>query len=71
VEEFLSYVEESPFYENNALGKAANYSLNLADGLRAFPYNERIEMDYYPAENAIRPSVTGRNIGCFPLAKLV
>ncbi|MEB5452732.1 IS66 family transposase [Virgibacillus pantothenticus] len=61
VEEFLKWVEESPFYGNNALGKAAEYTLNLADGLQAFLNDGRIEMDNNQAENAIRPSVIGRN----------
>lgn len=60
VEAFFQWIEESPFYGNNAIGKAATYTLKLADGLRAFLYDGRIEMDNNPAENAIRPSVIGR-----------
>ena len=60
VEEFLHWVEASPFFGKNALAKAAEYTLNRADGLKAFLYDGRIEIDNNPAENAIRPNVIGR-----------
>ncbi|MDF2791489.1 MAG: transposase [Neobacillus sp.] len=60
VEEFLNWVENSPFYGKNALAKAAEYTLNRANGLKAFLMDGRIEIDNNPAENAIRPSVVGR-----------
>ncbi|MGJ7920932.1 IS66 family transposase [Neobacillus sp. LXY-4] len=60
VEEFLDWVEKSPFYGKNALAKAAEYTLNRANGLKAFLMDGRIEIDNNPAENAIRPSVVGR-----------
>src|SRR5699024_8304457 len=69
VEEFLKWVEESPFYGNNALGKAAEYTLNLGDGLQAFLNDGRIEMDNNPAENAIRPSVIGRKNWMFSVSE--
>ena len=36
VEKFLEWVEKSPFYGKNALAKAAEYTLNRANGLKAF-----------------------------------
>lgn len=60
VEEFLGWVEKSPFYGKNALAKAADYTLNRGNGLKAFLMDGRIEIDNNPAENAIRPSVVGR-----------
>lgn len=60
VDKFLEWVETSPFYGKNALAKAAEYTLNRANGLKAFLYDGRIELDNNPAENAIRPSVVGR-----------
>lgn len=36
VEEFLDWVEKSPFFEKNALAKAAEYTLNRVNGLKAF-----------------------------------
>ena len=60
VEEFLDWVEKSPFFGKNALAKAAEYTLNRANGLKAFLMDGRIEIDNNPAENAIRPSVIGR-----------
>ncbi len=53
VEAFLKWVEESPFYGNSGIGKATAYKLKLADGLRAFLNDGRIEMDNNPTENAI------------------
>ncbi|WP_019157281.1 IS66 family transposase [Robertmurraya massiliosenegalensis] len=60
VDKFLEWVETSPFYGKNALAKAAEYTLNRANGLKAFLNDGRIEIDNNPAENAIRPSVVGR-----------
>lgn len=34
--------------------------MNRAEGLKAFLYDGRIEIDNNPAENAIRPNVIGR-----------
>ncbi|WP_391209896.1 IS66 family transposase [Psychrobacillus sp. L4] len=44
----------------SALAKVAEYTLNRADGLKAFFYDGRIEIDNNPAENAIRRNVKGR-----------
>lgn len=60
VEEFLQWVEKSPFYGKSALAKAAEYTLNRVVGLRAFLKDGRIEIDNNPSENAIRPNVIGR-----------
>ncbi|MED4369147.1 IS66 family transposase [Schinkia azotoformans] len=60
VDKFLEWVETSPFYGKNALAKAAEYTLNRANGLKTFLNDGRIEIDNNPAENAIRPSVVGR-----------
>ncbi len=60
VEEFLDWIEKSLFYGKNALAKAADYTLKRSNGLKAFLFDGRIEMDNNPAENAIRPSVIGR-----------
>jgi transposase len=60
VEKFLNWVETSPFFGKNALAKAAEYTLNRANGLKAFLNDGRIEIDNNPAENAIRPNVIGR-----------
>lgn len=60
VEKFLEWVDKSPFYGKNALAKAAEYTLNRLNGLKAFLMDGRIEIDNNPAENAIRPSVIGR-----------
>jgi transposase len=59
VEKFLNWVETSPFFGKNALAKAAEYTLNRANGLKAFLNDGRIEIDNNPAENAIRPNVIG------------
>jgi transposase len=36
VDKFLEWVEKSPFYGKNALAKAAEYTLNRGNGLKAF-----------------------------------
>lgn len=43
VDKFLEWVETSPFYGKNALAKAAEYTLNRANGLRAFLNDGRIQ----------------------------
>jgi len=53
----------------NALTKAAEYTLNRADGLRAFLNDGRIEIDYNPTENATRPNVIGRKNWLFPISE--
>lgn len=69
VEKFLKWVEESPFYGSNALAKAAEYTLNRAQGLKAFLFDGRIEIDNNPAENAIRPNVIGRKNWLFSVSE--
>ncbi|HAJ4014867.1 TPA: IS66 family transposase [Escherichia coli] len=69
VDKFLSWVEKSPFYGKNALAKAAEYTLNRANGLKAFLNDGRIEIDNNPAENAIRPNVIGRKNWLFSVSE--
>nr|WP_257131909.1 IS66 family transposase [Bacillus pseudomycoides] len=69
VKKFLEWVEMSPFYGKNALAKAAEYTLNRANGLRAFLNDGRIEIDNNPAENAIRPNVLGRKNWLFSVSE--
>ena len=61
MEEFFNWIDQPPFYGKNALTKAAEYTLNRQEELKAFLLDGRIEMDNNPAENAIRPNVVGRN----------
>ena len=49
VEKFFKWVEKSPFYGKNALGKAAEYTLNRVEELKAFLKDGRIEIDNNPA----------------------
>lgn len=69
VEKFLEWVDTSPFFGKNALAKAAEYTLNRADGLKVFLYDGRIEIDNNPAENAIRPNVIGRKNWMFSVSE--
>ena len=69
VEKFLHWVETSPFFGKNALAKAAEYTLNRANGLKAFLNDGRIEIDNNPAENAIRPNVLGRKNWLFSVSE--
>ncbi len=69
VEEFLNWIESSPFYGKNALAKAVEYTLNRGDGLKAFLYDGRVESDNNPAENAIRPNVIGRKTWLFSFSE--
>ncbi|CRK83013.1 transposase IS66 [Neobacillus massiliamazoniensis] len=57
---FLDWVEKSQFYGKNELAKAAEYTLNRVNGLKAILDDGRIEIDNNPAENAIRPNIIGR-----------
>lgn len=70
VEKFLDWVETSPFFGKNALAKAAEYTLNRVNGLKAFLYDGRIEIDNNPAENAIRPNVIGRKNWLFSVSEV-
>jgi transposase len=69
VEEFLNWVETSLFYGKNALARAAEYTLNRANGLKVFLYDGRIEIDNNPAENSIRPNVLGRKNWLFSVSE--
>ncbi len=69
VEKFLDWVEKSPFFGKNALARAAEYTLNRVNGLKAFLNDGRIEMDNNPAENAIRPNVIGRKNWLFSFSE--
>lgn len=69
VEKFLRWVDTSPFFGKNALAKAAEYTLNRFDGLKAFLHDGRIEIDNNPAENAIRPNVIGRKNWLFSVSE--
>ncbi|MFD2442886.1 transposase [Bacillus sp. CGMCC 1.16607] len=69
VDKFLNWVENAPFYSKNALGKAAECTLNRVNGLRAFLSDGRIEIDNNPAENAIRPNVIGRKNWLFSVSE--
>ncbi|MGG3678058.1 IS66 family transposase [Heyndrickxia faecalis] len=69
VEKFLDWVEKSPFYGKSALAKAAEYTLNRVNGLKAFLNDGRIEIDDNPAENAIRPNVIGRKNWLFSVSE--
>ena len=60
VKEFFQWIDTSPFFGKSALAIAAEYTLKRADGLQAFLFDGRIEIDNNPAENAIRPNVIGR-----------
>ena len=60
VKEFFQWIDTSPFFGKSALAKAAEYTLKRTDGLQAFLFDGRIEIDNNPAENAIRPNVIGR-----------
>jgi transposase len=62
-------VDESPFFGKNALGKAAEDTLNRVHGLKAFLFDGRIEIDNNPAENAIRPNVIGRKNWLFSVSE--
>ena len=69
VEKFLEWVETSPFFEKNALAKAAEYTLNKENGLKAFLHDGRIEIDNNPAKNAIRPNVLDRKNWLFSVSE--
>ena len=60
MEKFLDWVETSSFFGKNALAKAAEYTLNRVNRLKAFLNDGRIEIHNNPAENAMRPNVMYR-----------
>lgn len=69
VEEFLKWVDASPFFGKSAIAKAAEYTLKRTDELKAFLFDGRIEIDNNPAENAIRPNVIGRKNWLFSVSE--
>lgn len=69
MEEFLSWIDTSPFFGKNALAKAAEYTLSGAMGLKAFLDDGHLEIDNNPAENAIRPNVIGRKNWLFSVSE--
>lgn len=69
MEAFFQWIDASPFFGKNALANAADYTLSRKEGLRAFLYDGRIEIDNNPAENAIRPSVIGRKNWMFSVSE--
>ena len=69
VEKFFKWVDESPFFGKSALAKAAEYTMNRVDGLKALLFDGRIEIDNNPAENAIRPNVIGRKNWLFSVSE--
>lgn len=69
VDKFLDWVEKSPFYGKNTLAKAAEYTSNRANGLKAFLNDGCIKIDNNPAENAIRPNVLGRKNWFFSVSE--
>ncbi|MFS0645649.1 IS66 family transposase [Siminovitchia sp. 179-K 8D1 HS] len=69
VEAFFQWIDTSPFFGKSALAKAADYTLSRTEGLRAFLYDGRIEIDNNPAENAIRPNVIGRKNWMFSVSE--
>lgn len=69
VEDLLKWADESPFFGKSALAKAAEYTLNHAQGLKEFLFDGRVEIDNNPAENAIRPNVIGRKNWLFSFSE--
>ena len=62
-------MDESPFFEKNAIAKAAEYTLNRVHGLKVFLFDGRIEIDNNPAENTIRPTVISRKNRLFSVSE--
>ncbi|MDR7001038.1 hypothetical protein J2Y67_003510 [Neobacillus niacini] len=71
MEKFLNWVETSPFYGKNALVKAAEYTLNRANGLKVFLNDGRIEIDNNQPKTLSVPMSLVEKIGFFRLAKRV
>ena len=69
IDEFFKWIETSWFTGKSALVTAAEYTLKRADGLKAFLYDGRIEIDNNAAENAIRPNVLGRKNWLFSFSE--
>lgn len=65
VDKFFEWIDRFPFFGENAIAKAAEYTLSRANELKVFLHNGLVAIDNNPAENAIRPNVIGRKIGFF------
>lgn len=60
-----------PFFKKNTLAKSAEYTLKHLNGLKAFLFDGRTELDNQPAENTIRPTIIGYKHQLFLLVKPV
>ena len=69
VDEFFDWIDRSPFFSKNAIGKAANYTLSRKAELMVFLENGHVALDNNPAENAIRPNVIGRKNWLFSVSE--
>ena len=69
IDEFFKWIETSWFTGKSALVAAAGYTLKRANGLKAFLYDGRIEIDNNAAENTIRPNVLGRKNWVFSFSE--
>ena len=69
IEEFFDWINRSPFFSKNAIGKAANYTLSRKEELMLFLENGHVALDNNPAENAIRPNVIGRKNWLFSVSE--
>ena len=69
VDRFIKWIKSLPSFGKSALAKAAEYTLNRIQGLQAFLFDGRIEIDNNPAENAIRPNVIGRKNWLFSVSE--
>lgn len=69
VEEFLKWIDASPFFGKSTIATAAEYTLKRTEELKAFLFDGRIEIDNNPVENAIRPNVIGRKNWLFSVSE--
>ncbi|MER2191150.1 MAG: IS66 family transposase [Solibacillus sp.] len=69
VDEFFDWIDCSPFFSKNAIGKAAEYTLKRSSELKVFLENGNVAIDNNPAENAIRPNVIGRKNWLFSVSE--
>lgn len=69
VDEFFDWIDPSPFFNKNAIGKAADYTLKRKEELMGFLKSGNVAIDNNPAENAIRPNVIGRKNWLFSVSE--
>ncbi|MEK4384796.1 IS66 family transposase [Solibacillus sp. FSL W7-1464] len=69
VDEFMDWIDRSPFFGKNAIAKAAEYTLSRSSELKVFLENGYVAIDNNPAENAIRPNVIGRKNWLFSVSE--